>query len=48
MTDTMLEAKFLELADGVLAQAKPKRLVGLCWKVEALANAAGIAKAGAA
>jgi 2-methylcitrate dehydratase PrpD len=48
MTDAMLEAKFLDLADGVLPQAKTKRLMDLCWKVESLANAADIAKAGAA
>jgi 2-methylcitrate dehydratase PrpD len=48
MTDAMLEAKFLDLADGVLSQAKARRLMDLCWKVETLANAADIAKAGAA
>ena len=48
MTDAMLEAKFLDLAGGVLTQAKAKRLMDLCWKVETLANAADIAKAGAA
>src|SRR5262245_16221212 len=48
MTDAMLEAKFLDLADGVLPQAKAKRLMDLCWKVETLANAAEIAEAGAA
>jgi len=47
MTDAMLEAKFLDLADGVLPQAKTRRLIDLCWKVETLANAAEIAKAGA-
>src|SRR5215831_12865619 len=40
MTDAMLEAKFLDLADGILSQAKAKRLIDLCWKVETLANAA--------
>jgi 2-methylcitrate dehydratase PrpD len=48
MTDAMLEAKFLDLADGVLPQTKARRLMDLCWKVETLANAADIAKAGAA
>jgi 2-methylcitrate dehydratase PrpD len=48
MTDAMLEAKFLNLADGILPPAKAKRLMDLCWKVETLANAADIAKAGAA
>ena len=48
MTDAMLEAKFLDLADGILPQAKAIRLMDLCWKVETLDNAAEIAKAGAA
>jgi 2-methylcitrate dehydratase PrpD len=48
MTDAMLEAKFLDLADGVLPQAQARRLIDLCWKVENLADAADIAKAGAA
>jgi 2-methylcitrate dehydratase PrpD len=48
MTDAMLEAKFLDLADGILPQAKARRLMDLCWKVETVANAADIAKAGAA
>jgi 2-methylcitrate dehydratase PrpD len=48
MADAMLEAKFLDLADGILPQAKAKRLMDLCWKVETLADAADIAKAGAA
>jgi 2-methylcitrate dehydratase PrpD len=48
MTDAMLEAKFLDLADGILPQAKARRLMDLCWKVETLASAADIAKAGAA
>jgi len=48
MTDLMLEAKFLDLAEGILPQAKAKRLIDLCWRAEMLANAADIAKAGAA
>jgi 2-methylcitrate dehydratase PrpD len=48
MTDAMLEAKFLDLADGILSQSKARRLMDLCWKVETLTNAADIAKAGAA
>src|SRR6185295_18390030 len=48
MTDAMLEAKFLDLADGILPQAKARRLMDLCWKVETLAGAADIARAGAA
>jgi 2-methylcitrate dehydratase PrpD len=48
MTDAMLETKFLDLADGILPQAKAKQLLDLCWKIETLTNAADIAKAGAA
>jgi 2-methylcitrate dehydratase PrpD len=48
MTDAMLEAKFLDLAAGVLPQAKARRLMDLCWKVESLSNAGEIARAGAA
>jgi len=48
MTDAMLEAKFLDLADGILPQTQTRRLMDLCWKVETLTNAGDIAKAGAA
>src|SRR5215831_7753142 len=47
MTDAMLEAKFFDLADGVLPQTKARRLMDLCWSVETLTNAGDIAKAGA-
>jgi 2-methylcitrate dehydratase PrpD len=47
MTDAMLEAKFLDLADGVLPQTKARRLMDLCWRVETLTSAGDIAKAGA-
>jgi 2-methylcitrate dehydratase PrpD len=48
MTDAMLEAKFLDLAAGILPQAKARRLMDLCWKVETLSNAGDIARAGSA
>ena len=48
MTDAMLEAKFLDLVDGILPQAKARRLMDLCWKVETLANAADIARSASA
>jgi 2-methylcitrate dehydratase PrpD len=47
MTDAMLEAKFLDLADGVLPQTKARRLMDLCWRVETLTSAGDIARAGA-
>ena len=48
MSDQALEAKFLDLADGVLPPAKARRLLDLCWNIETLTGAAEIAKAGAA
>ena len=47
MTDAALEAKFTDLADGVLPAARARRLLELCWKAEALSSAADIAKAAA-
>jgi 2-methylcitrate dehydratase PrpD len=48
MTDAALEAKFRDLADGVLPRAQAGRLMEACWNVESLASAAEIAKAAAA
>jgi 2-methylcitrate dehydratase PrpD len=48
MTDAMLEGKFIDLAEGILPQAKTRRLMDLCWNVETLTNAAEIARGGAA
>jgi 2-methylcitrate dehydratase PrpD len=45
MSDASLEAKFLDLADGVLPAAKAKRLLALCWDVEKLPAAAPLVKA---
>jgi 2-methylcitrate dehydratase PrpD len=45
MTDAMLEAKFLDLADGVLPAPQTRRLMELCWKAEGLSSAANIAEA---
>jgi 2-methylcitrate dehydratase PrpD len=47
MTDAALEAKFTDLADGVLPAARARRLMALCWKVETLNTSADIAKAAA-
>ncbi len=43
MSDAQLEAKFLDLADGVLPAAQARQLVDLCRGVERLASAAEIA-----
>jgi len=47
MSDQDLEAKFSGLADGVLPSAQTKKLIEMCWKVEALGNVAELAKAAA-
>jgi 2-methylcitrate dehydratase PrpD len=47
MSDADLERKFLDLADGMLPQTQAKRVMDMCWKVETLANAGDIPRAGA-
>jgi 2-methylcitrate dehydratase PrpD len=47
MTDADLESKFADLADGVLPKSQARRLMDLCWAVEKLPAAAGLAKAAA-
>jgi 2-methylcitrate dehydratase PrpD len=45
MSDAQLEAKFLDLASGVLAEAQARSLKDLCWKVESLPSVAALAAA---
>ena len=45
MSDKQLEAKFSDLAEGVLPAAKVRALMDACWKVEQLPDAAAIARA---
>ena len=45
MSDAQLEAKFLDLAKGVLPDAQARALMALCWKVEGLPGAAALAAA---
>jgi 2-methylcitrate dehydratase PrpD len=47
MSDQQLEAKFLDLADGILPPAQAKRLIATCWNVEQLPAAAAIAQGAA-
>ena len=47
MTDQMLEAKFADLADGVIPTTQARKVMDLCWGVEKLTSAAEIAKASA-
>lgn len=48
MTDQQLEAKFLDLAKGILPEQQARRLVATCRDVEQLDSAADIAKAATA
>ncbi len=44
MTDQQLEAKFTDLADGILPRAQSQRLMEACWQVTQLSNASTIAR----
>jgi 2-methylcitrate dehydratase PrpD len=45
MTDKQLEAKFVDLAKGILPDDRAQALIALCWGVEKLDSANAIAKA---
>jgi 2-methylcitrate dehydratase PrpD len=47
MSDAALEAKFLDLAAGVLPPAQARKLLDLCWRAEKLDSAAEIARTAA-
>jgi 2-methylcitrate dehydratase PrpD len=47
MSDRALEAKFSDLAEGILPPAQTRRLIDLCWGVEKLSSAGELARAGA-
>jgi 2-methylcitrate dehydratase PrpD len=47
MSDRALEAKFADLAEGILPPPQVRKLMDLCWQVERLPAAADIARAGA-
>ena len=44
MTDKQLEAKFADLADGVLPPSAIRQAIDACWSVESLSSAGEIAK----
>lgn len=44
MTDRQLEAKFEDLADGILPSSTIRQVMDLCWSVESLPSAAEIAR----
>ena len=45
MTDSALETKFSDLAEGILPGPQIRRLMDACWGVEKLPSAAAIAQA---
>jgi 2-methylcitrate dehydratase PrpD len=45
MSDAALEAKFMDLTDGVLPADKTRRLMGLCWSIDQLWDAGDLARA---
>jgi 2-methylcitrate dehydratase PrpD len=47
MSDADLEAKFMGLADGVLPRDQVRRLIDMCWKMEAASSSAALARAAA-
>jgi len=48
LSDSALEAKFLDLADGVLPSSRARQLIERCWNIEKLAAASEVAKAASA
>jgi len=48
MTDAALEAKFVDLVDGVIPAAQGRKVMDLCWGVEKLARTSDLAKSAAA
>jgi 2-methylcitrate dehydratase PrpD len=48
LSDDALEAKFADLAEGVLPRAQTQRLIRLCWDIEATPDAGQLAAAAAA
>ena len=45
MSDAALEAKFSDLAEGILPKAQTRKLMDDCWNLENLPSAAAVAKA---
>jgi 2-methylcitrate dehydratase PrpD len=44
MTDKQLEAKFADLADGIISPSMIQRVIEACWRIESLSSASEIAK----
>ncbi len=47
LSDSALEAKFLDLSSGILPEARARKMIELCWSAEKLASAGEIAKSAA-
>ena len=46
MSNTDLDRKFTDLAEGILPKEQTAKVMELCWKVEGLSDAGEIARAG--
>ena len=46
MSDAALERKFTDLAEGILPEPQIRRVLDLCWRIDALPNAGDVARAG--
>ena len=47
LSDAALEAKFIDLADGILAKDQARRVMNMCWGMEKAADAGALASAAA-
>jgi 2-methylcitrate dehydratase PrpD len=47
MSDSDLERKFTDLAEGILPKEQIAKVMDMCWKIEGLADAGDVARAGA-
>jgi 2-methylcitrate dehydratase PrpD len=47
LSDNALDAKFTDLATGILPPAQTRKLIGMCWQLESLPDAGAIAAAAA-
>jgi 2-methylcitrate dehydratase PrpD len=47
LSDTALEAKFTDLADGILAKTQIRRVMDMCWDIEKATDAGSLAAAAA-
>ncbi len=48
MSDAALEAKFLDLSDGILPRPQAEKLIQLCWQIERQDEASALARGAAA